>query len=64
MMVSAFSAGFEGEEIPRGLCRENHFSCGTAAHTLGISVTPHIGGEGGLMPFIDAIADGLADQVV
>jgi len=48
----------------RGLRRENHFSGGALAHPLGISITPHIGGQGGLMPFIDAIADGLADQVV
>ena len=64
MMGSAFPAGFEGEEIPCGPRRENHFSCGASAHPLGISITPHIGGEGGLMPFIDVIADGLADQVV
>jgi len=48
----------------RGLRSEDHFFRGALAHSLGISITPHIGGQGGLMPFIDAITDGLADQVV
>ena len=62
--VAALAAGLRVEEGAGGLGGEGEFLRGALAHALGIAVAPDVGRENGLVALVDAVADGLADEVV
>jgi hypothetical protein len=56
-------AGLGVEEGAGGFGGGDQFLGGALAHALGLAVAPDIGGQDGLVPLVDQIAHGLADEV-
>ena len=52
------------KEFPGGAGGGLHLFGGALADTFGFAVAPDIGGQNGLVPFVNQIAHGLADEVV
>jgi hypothetical protein len=57
-------AGFVIEKSPSGLCGENHFFRSPLANSFWLAIAPDIRRQDRLVPFIDEIANGLANEVV
>ena len=51
------------EKCPRGLRGERQLPGGPLAHPLGIAVAPDVGRQDRLVPSVDVVAHGLADEV-
>ncbi len=51
-------------EVLRGVGGANHFLGGALLHLGGLAVTPHVLGQDGLVPLVDRVANGLADEMV
>ena len=56
-------AGLGIEKLPRGAGGGLHFFGGALADAFGFAVAPDIGGQNRLVPFVNQIAHGLADEV-
>lgn len=57
-------AGFVIENSPSGFCGQDHLFSGTAANTLRLAIAPDIRWQDRFVPFIDEVADSLANEVV
>ena len=62
-IIAAFAAGLGIEKLPRGAGGGFHFFGGALADAFGFAIAPDVGGQDRLVPFVNQIADGLADQV-